>query len=155
MPDPDVEIRGVGKGRSSRPLDKGGGGGGPQKFFFALRAPVGAKKKGGGGGGGGGLQQFFLALRASVWSKNKGGGGPPGPFPGSASGLCDYSNKWYEKKLHFRTWIYFCVKEVHFKDTEQRTALQVHVTHTYLIIVIHKDLFLMWFQLYFHLKQTK
>ena len=53
MPDPDVEIRGVGKGRSSRPLDKGGGGGG--------------------------LQQFFLALRASVWSKNKGGEGPRVP----------------------------------------------------------------------------
>ena len=51
MPDPDVEIRGVGKGRSSRPLDKGGGG----------------------------LQQFFLALRASVWSKNKGGEGPRVP----------------------------------------------------------------------------
>ena len=57
MPDPDVEIRGVGKGRSSRPLDKGGGD----------------------GGGGGGLQQFFLALRASVWSKNKGREGPRVP----------------------------------------------------------------------------
>ena len=30
---------------------------------------------------------FFSALRASFWSKNKGGWGPPGPSPGSATGL--------------------------------------------------------------------
>ena len=78
MPDPDVEIRGVGKGRSSRPLDKGGGGGWAvsNNFFW----PFGP--------------QFGPKIR---------GGGPPGPSTGSASGLCDHSNKWYEKKLHFWT----------------------------------------------------
>ena len=42
----------------------------------------------GGGGGSGHKNVFFSALRASVWSKSKGGwGGPPGPFPGSVTGL--------------------------------------------------------------------
>ena len=46
--------------RSSRPLDKGGGGGGG-------RCP----------------QKIF------VWSKNEGGADPPGPSPGSATGLSE------------------------------------------------------------------
>ena len=56
MPDPDVEIRGVGKGRSSRPLDRGGGGGGPNNFFGPCWPQFGPKRRGGGGppGGGGG-----------------------------------------------------------------------------------------------------
>ena len=52
VPDPDLEISGV--GRSSRPLDK--------------------EKRGGRGGG---PPNFFSALRASVWSKNNGGRGRP------------------------------------------------------------------------------
>ena len=59
VPDPDLEISGV--GRSSRPLDKGGGGRG-------IVPPI-----------------FFSALRASVWSKNKGGREGAGPLVGSAA----------------------------------------------------------------------
>ena len=49
VPDPDLEISGV--GRSSRPLDKAkwGEGGGPPIFFSALRASVWSKNKGGRG----------------------------------------------------------------------------------------------------------
>ena len=47
MPDPDLEIRGVGVGRSSKPLDKGGGAGLSKKFFSAVRASVWSKNKGG------------------------------------------------------------------------------------------------------------
>ena len=51
MPDPDLEIRGEGRGRSSRPLEKGG----LQKNFFRSFGP-----------------QFGLNIR---------GRGPPGPLP--------------------------------------------------------------------------
>ena len=45
MVDPDLEIRGKGGGRSSRPLDKVGGGRSPKKFFSALRASVSSRNK--------------------------------------------------------------------------------------------------------------
>ena len=51
VPDPNLEIRGGGIGRSSRPLDKGGG---------AV------------------FQKFFFGPSGLIWSKNKGG---PGPLP--------------------------------------------------------------------------
>ena len=46
-----------------------------------------SNSKGGEGGGGAVAKNFFLALRASVWSKIKGRAGPPGPSPGSATGI--------------------------------------------------------------------
>ena len=66
MPNPDLEIRGEsgGGGQSSRPLVKGD--------------PVSPPKK------------IFLALRTSVWSK-KLIRGPPGPSPGSTTGLTLYN----------------------------------------------------------------
>ena len=39
MPDPDLEIRGGGGGRSYRPLDKGGGGAGLHKKIFLPFGP--------------------------------------------------------------------------------------------------------------------
>ena len=49
MADPDLEIRGGGQGRSSRPLQKGG----PvsKKIFFAFGPQFGLKIRRGGGGG--------------------------------------------------------------------------------------------------------
>ena len=57
--------------RGSRPSDKEGGHPGPE-----IRGRDGVPKK------------FFSALWASVWSKNR-GGGPPGPSPGSTTGMND------------------------------------------------------------------
>ena len=45
MPDPDLEIRGGGGGRSSRPLGKGGGA--LQKFFRPFGPQFGLKIRGG------------------------------------------------------------------------------------------------------------
>ena len=53
----------------SRPLDKWGGGHPDPEIR------------------GGPSQNFVSALWASVWSNNKGGPRPPGPSPGSATGL--------------------------------------------------------------------
>ena len=65
--DPNLEIRGEGRGMTSRPWDKGGRGGGchPDPEIR--------------GGGMAWSQEIFLALWASVWSKNR-GGWPPGPL---------------------------------------------------------------------------
>ena len=49
MADPDLEMRGVGKGRSSRPLDKGGGGAVSNNFFWPFRPQFGPKIRGGEG----------------------------------------------------------------------------------------------------------
>ena len=51
MPDPELEIRGWGEGRSSGPLD--GEGGGSPKFFRLFGPQFGLIIRGGGGGGGG------------------------------------------------------------------------------------------------------
>ena len=74
--DPDLQIRGEGRGRSSRPWDKGGGGGRPQKKFFSPLGP-----------------QFGVTIRG------KEGLGPPGPFPGPATILIITSLKSYMRQV--------------------------------------------------------
>ena len=72
MQDPDLEIRGEGGGRSSRPLDEEGGGAGglQKKFFSAPRTSVWSKNKGeGGGGGGGGLGPFPLSATDIIFAR--------------------------------------------------------------------------------------
>ena len=59
LADPDLQIRGRGRGRV-----------GDGHLDPEIRGGARSQKK------------FFSALRASVWSKNRGGGGgPPGPLP--------------------------------------------------------------------------